>query len=371
MKRYLLIAVILPLIGLLLFIGKRYQLNEETIIPYPYVIKKDTYELDIDAPILMIGDQLATRLYNFKEVLSQRISSQMTKNIKIETLAEKNLNLPRLLAKLKSLPRLPLIILYFGNNHEEYEKLFHSASIPTINKNFELFENDIIQSLIMIKPSISRLIYTPLAKVELSSDIIEDKSDYSQIIWQKRKMIQFKIYEWGLDELFRYTQRNNSMLIPITTPLNYTLQKVEGCLGSIDSSGQEEYSKVTKLLQEKDFKQAYQTSQDLVSINNLHAPSLRRHAQISKKLNRNTESQKHYELSSIYNCNPKGSSIVYNQILKRKAEQYGTSYIDFYQMIFDFSYSDKTFLDETYPQDIYFEKLSSLLAIKIKRLLKL
>lgn len=371
-QRIVLASILIPALSACIYYANRYMKNDGNITPYPFSYSQSTGEnFEIDSPILIIGDQLGIRLHQFKSTLSRKISTNLSKEIKIQTMATENLSLVRIVDQIKKLEKLPLIIIYLGNNNEKFEKLFSNRNIKTILKNFKYYDHDIYRSLMMIFPQASRLIYKPIKKITISNKITQDTSKYSDPAYQLRNVVHFKIYESLMDEFLRYAKKNNAIVIPVTTPINFELPPKKSCYGSISEEGLASYQKVKSLLKKRDFKNAYRQSKELVAFHPYNTDLIYQHAQIAQANNKIAEAKKYYGLSTVYDCGRKHSNAVFNNIIRKKARKYDYSYIDFYELVLDQSFLDSTFLDEIYPQDIYFEKLAGLLAEKIKKLLKL
>lgn len=375
MKKLLLLCVAIIILTPAILLYQRYESNRTSIVPYPFVIQTtENQQTDINAPILIVGDMMAKRLATFAKNLSTKISGDIQTPIPVASIASDNEGLHRTLDKIKKLKRLPFIIIYLGNIDNNKEMTFYNSNMKTILKNFKLYEDPMIQSALIMKEELSRFIYFPVKYTNLDDSIKEDsnlKSD-NDSLFQKRMQVNFKLYEALIDDLMRYLSKANSVIIPVTTPLNLKLKPKKSCYGSFDESTHEDYKSVIKLIKKKDYKAAYNLSKDLVLINASHASSQYLHGLASEKINRYAESQKHFELARAYDCgNIENGHPVYNVILKNAANKHGFSYLDYHQYIVDQSRINYTFIDEFYPQDFYLNKLTDMLALRIKKLLKL
>lgn len=370
-KKNLTICTILILIPVIFF-GYRYVNNTESVSPYPFKFQSDIYEnQDINAPIVILGDSLSVRLATFKDLLSEKLSKNLSKKIKIQIMANEGDNIHRSLLKLKKLKKSPLVILYMGNTDNSYEKLYHSSDIPLISSNFKLYNNDYIKSALMLLPSLSRFIYKPVNKVQLTGNTLKDETKYSEVIKQKRDIINYQLYEAGMQEMVSFTKKRGSFLIPLTTPLNLNTIPHKSCSASMGNDAKEDLRKLKNLLKKKDYKAALNSSKDLALIYSSNAQVQYLHGLVSRKLNLREKAQKHLELSIAYDCGNHKGSPVYNAILKKVTSKHNIEYFDFHQFLVDQSYENYTFLDDIYPQDLYFEKTIDVLAHKLKVLLKL
>jgi len=374
-KKILILCVAIIIITPILFFGYRYTNNKNSIIPYPYDIsKKLNQNIETDAPIIIVGDMMAERLATFTKDLSEKIAGDIEKPIKIESFATSGEGLHRTLDKIKKLKRLPFVIIYIGNIDNGKEQTFYNKDMKIIVENLEKYYDPLTQSILMMFPFVSRFIYTPIQYSHLSEKIKPDEqlSSGNDQLFQKRMEVNFKLYEAMLNEFFNYTIKANSVVIPVTTPLNLKLKPKKSCYGSFDESTHEDYKLIISLIKQKDYKGAYNISKELVLINASHASTLYLHALASERLNKYSEAQKHYELAMAYDCGGIGrGSPIFNAILKNVAKKNGLIYLDFHQYLTDQSKTNHTFIDDLYPQDFYLNKLSDMLALRIKKLLKL
>jgi hypothetical protein len=370
-KKTLTLCVII-LITPVLFFGHRYLKNPTNEVPYPFEFSQDIYSnQDINAPIVIIGDSMAHRLATFKDSLAEKMSAKLSKNIKIQIMSNQGDNIQRSLMKLKKLKKAPLVIIYMGNMDSSYESLFRSSQMDKINKNFSLYNNDYIRSLVMIYPPASRFIYWPLDRKVLSGNIIQNETKYSDSLTQKRLITNYKLYETGMKELINFAKKRGSFLIPITTPLNLNSVPKQSCYASMSSDGASDLQNLKDVLKQKDYKSAINSSSDLALIYSSNAQALYLHGLVSRKLNLREQSQKHLEMAIAYDCKNDRGNPVYNSILRKVSNQHQVEYFDFHQLLVDESYRNHTYLDDTYPQDVYFEKAVDVLAYKLKNLLKL
>mgnify|MGYP000497494254 CR=1 FL=1 len=354
------------------YVYLRYSKNREQIKPYPYVYRNiDIPEYDTEAPILIIGDRQATRLASFSKYLAQMVSLNLSKPIKVTSIAQKGEGIHRTLEKIKRLPKLPLIILYLGGNEEYYESIFHTKDIKRITTNLKKFSDPVTKSLIMIFPAISRFLYKPVDYKVLDKEITKDTNTYTDTTIQKRNIILFELYKEHLRELLDFTKDHGSFLVAITQPLNLDSVPRKSCTGSFPANLNDKYLEVVKLIKQKDYKAAYSISKKLVIMASNNAKILYLHGKVAKNLNKIKEAKKFLKLSSAYDCSLWRGNIVYNSILRQVARDKETALFDFQKLIESEWTQNITFIDDVYPQSIYFERLSKGLAARIKKLLRL
>lgn len=372
MKKILLSVTIIFLTVVSTLVFFRYKNNKLQVIPYPFYFKKDTYsKISIDAPIVILGDRMGERLSLFKSRLAEKLSTNLSRPIKIDILTGEDENIHRSLHKIKQLKKLPLIIIYIGNLDQEIENVLPDENISQVNLNLKLYQNDYIRSAIMLFPELAKLVYFPVNFIQLSERIIPDKKEYTDPQLQMRRIIQYKLFEFAFEDLIKFTKKNNSLLIPLTTPLNLKNKAVKSCYGSLSSDAKKEVEDIKALIEKKDFKSAYNLSKDLALLNSNNAQILHLHSLVAFKLNLFKEYQKFGEMSLAMDCGKRPGSPVYNSIIKSMAKRHEVVFFDYHQLLTDESKGNFVFLDEVYPQDFYIEKLIDILAQQIKRRLRL
>lgn len=372
MTKIIITLIIGPIIAISALLGFRYTKNVPSVVPYPYVFAKNAYQdLELDAPILIIGDRLGKRLSTFSEQISKKISENLSKPIKVQSLALDGEGLHRTLKKVKSLKKLPLILIYLGGSQEEQEHRFRTEDIPTIDKNLMLFEDHRIQSALMVFPIISSFIYSPVNYVELGKSIQKNQDSQDHTGFLKRSAISFKLFEREIEELFTYTKDHGSYMIAVSSPINLDSKPKASCEGSLGEELRPKFQEVLELVKKRDFKQVYNTSQELALLANTNAQSLYLHGQIAKNLGKMQEAKKYLELSAAYDCKSWRTNPVYNTILERAAAKHDIAFYDFNKMLKDHYGSNIVFFDDIFPQNLYMERMASAIGMKIKKLLKL
>ncbi len=354
----------------IVFLGIRYTSNQESEVPYPYVFKEQP-RTETQAPILIIGDRLGKRLASFSNYLAETISTGLSKPIKIDSIATEGEGLHRTLQKIKSLNKLPLITIYLGGSEEFHEQRFLTRDSNKILKNFNLYADDRLKTMLMIFPKISKFLYNTVHYKFLDAEINKDSNEYSDTITQKRNIIHFKLYEQEIDEVFSYLKEHNSYLIALTQPLNFDIAPKRNCAGSIDELSRNKLKEVIGLIKKKDFKSAYSISKDLTLIANASAKIHYIHGKVAKNLGKKKEAIQSLKLAMAYDCEQWRGSLIYNQILKQAARNNDVLLLDFQKMLEEYWTKNILFQDEIYPQNYYFERTAEVLAARIKKLLKL
>ena len=194
------------------------------------------------------------------------------------------------------------------------------------------------------------------------------KSDLK--IMQTNELL-FKIFEHESLELMSYAKDSNSYIITISSPLNLDIPPHRNCEGTLDSLGEKGIQDITASIQNKDYKNAQNLATSLVEKYPSSANAYYTLGQLQKVLGKFKLAQKNLELAMAFDCGQWRGSPVFNQILKKNAFKSQTVYFDFDAMMKTMWRENELFLDEIYPQNIYYEKLVSALATRIKTVLRL
>jgi hypothetical protein len=239
------------------------------------------------------------------------------------------------------------------------------------NSNFKIYENDLIQTLLMIYPKISKLVYWPVNYVGFSTKVNKDELSYTDDIYQKRLALNYTLYESALNELLNLVSKRSSLIIPLTTPINLQNPPTKSCYGTLTGDANQEIDKLKKVITKKDYKEAYNLSKELSLFNPSNSQILYLHSQVSRKMHKFNEAHKYGAVAVAFDCANKRANPIYNEILKKLTKKYRFNYLDFHQLIQDQSLDNYVFIYDIYPQDVFIEKVVDLLAIKIKKRLKL
>ena len=354
------------------FISYRYVKNPVSAVPRPYVFKKNIFERNTsNAPILIIGDRLGMRLSNYKKMMIDTISSNLSKKVEIISIATEGEGIHRTLEKIRNIGKLPLITIYIGGSEETFEQRFSTNDINKILFNFNLYNDERIKTLLMIFPVFSKFLYKVIDHQRLGKKIKEDTNNYSDLVTQKRNIIHFKLYDESISALFSYIKEHGSYLIALTQPLNLDIPPKKSCDGSLDELSQEKIVEVTKKIKAKDFKGAYNISKDLILFANTNAKVYYLHGKITKKLGLMKEAKKSLELAIAYDCIQWRGNPIYNKMLRKAARNNDVLVLDFNKLVLKEWGSNTIFSDEIYPQNLYFERVTEALSFRIKKLLKL
>ena len=367
----LLLILLLITIGFAVYIYKK---RPTQIIPYPYIVQNIKYPQSKKAEtshVLIIGDRMGLALNRFIPELNKNISKELQEPLNIFNWSKNNEGIHRTINKIKSLKSLPPIIIYQGSSEEFYEKKINIKKRKNILKNFQLFDNNKISTLLMTFPFISKFIYKNTDIQYLSGNATEDLTSYSPFFKQIRMELTYKIYEYEIEELINYVRSKDSNLIIVTTPINLEAPPKTVCKNSTTKSIEDLQETLTEQIKEKRYKENYSQAKDLAhqSIGNAYSHYL--HGIIALKLLKFNESREALEKAEAFDCKQWRGSVIFNNIMKQKAKRNKINLIDFNNLVNLNLGRDTIFQNQFYPQHIYYQQLMKLLESKIKKTYKL
>lgn len=373
MKKFLSFIIItisgaLLTIGIFLFL--RFQNNPQQIVPYPYTFEKEAPSFNVDAPILIVGDRMGEYLAKFNEELAQMISVNLTKPIKVQSIAKTGNALHRTLHELKSINQWPQILIYQGGSEEFNEKKFDQREIKKIKTNFKLFKDERIETLLILFPILSRFLYEPVNQIVLP-EILTPKSDKEteEDYFQKLDM-ELLLFEEQLIQLASLSKNRGSLLILTTTPLNLDVAPRKICDFTTTDELNSEMVEIKQLIEENP-KTAYSITSKLLAKNIAHPELLYLHGQAAKKIGLPGEAIRNLVKSSAYDCSPWRTTEVQNSIIRKVANDQQILLFDFAQLVQNDYLNGPTFFDEIFPQNLYYEKGMAQLGLVIRNILKL
>jgi hypothetical protein len=365
----LFVVILLGVVTLGFFVFQRYQQNPEQIVPMPYAFQETSPAIKLEAPILIIGDSMGSYFAKFTPTLADTISVNLSKPIKIQSLAKPGFALHRTLHELKSLVQWPQIIIYQGASEEYAENKFLVSEMPKIKENFDRYNDDRLETFMILYPVLSRIIYEPIKRVVLPEE--PEKVDTDQKAYLKRMETELFLFEQQLIQLASMSKDRSSLLILTTTPINLDTPPKQVCefTSTIDLEG--EILGLRDLLKANDPKSAYARSSKLITQYTGNAELLYIHGQISKRIGNLNEAVNSLLQASAYDCDPWRATEVHNSIIRKVAKQQQILLFDFAKLTQDDFTQNETFFDELHPQNLYYDKGMEQLGLVIKSILKL
>lgn len=364
-----LFAIVVALLTGGYFVFDRYQRNPETLVPYPYTFTMDAPAIQLDAPILMVGDRMGAYMAKFQVQLAETISSNLEKPIKIQSLAKEGQGLHRTLHELKALKQWPQILIYQGGSEEFQETKFELSEIGKIRENFNRYGDDRIETFLILYPWLSRIVYEPVKRVPLSEKV--ELTTPSQEEYVKRLETELLLFEQQLLEMVNLSKDRNTLLILTTTPINLDVPPKAVCDFASTTDIDAEILSVKELLEKNDLKGAYGASSKLLRTYMGNAELYYLHGQIAKRLGNIEEARNSRLTASAYDCEPWRVTEVHNSIIRKIARERQVLLFDFAKLLEKDWTEGPTFFDEIYPQNLYYEKGMTQLGLVIKNILKL
>ena len=327
--------------------------------PYPYEIEdipyKNLKEAN-EADILIIGDRMGKKITPYVLPIIEKTSGKFKKELKLYNWSESYEGMHRTLAKVKSLSQWPSLIIYHGASEEFHEKRASLTDHEKILKNFEYLKSDILSSLILTIPRLSRILYHSINKIKLTELIHPDEKNYTSIEKQKQMEIIYKLFEYELDELIRLTINNKSRLILLTTPLNLSISPKKICHNSITPSIVNEQKKIEELLEENKYLKAFDKAQKLIKKSIGNARSFHLTSQAAIKLHKQKMARDYGNIATAFDCQTWRGNSVLNSIVTKAALSYQIRLLDFNYLV-NRNLGEQSFFDELFPEEIYYQKL--------------
>lgn len=366
---YLLYAILTSILTVGFFIWYRYDKNPELVVPYPYTFSEKWAPVQIDSPILIVGDRMADYLSKFQINLSETISTELSAPIKIQSLASPGEAIHRTIHKLKSISKWPQILIYHGASEEFTENKFNLSQISKIKGHFSIYNNEKIQTLLMLYPWLSRIVYEPIERVQLANEISPDV--YEEKNYLVKLETELLLFEKHLVELIETARNRGTFIIFLTTPINLNSSPKKTCHFATNDEIEKHIIDLRELLKQNNPKEAYNRSSDLIKKFVGNAELFYFHGQISKRLGYYDEALRTLQIASSYDCEPWRATEVHNSIIRKVAKNYQVLLFDFAQMTNNDLKENITFFDEIYPENKYYEAGMHQLGLVVKKILKL
>ncbi len=369
-KIKLLLAILVVGIGIGVWIWQR----PTTIAPYPYRFTSSPQlppsEIS-DADVLILGDRMGKYLDSYLESWQQKVSINLSTPMKIVNWSQEQEGLHRTLQKLKFLSHAPNLIFYSGGSEEYLEQKFKLGEFPTLNKNIQRYQSPWFQSILLLFPWLSKIIYLPMDLVTLGPRITPDTFPYGPAeIFQKAEIGQ-KLFSFELQELINWSKDRDSKLVFITTPYNLEIPPQQVCPHTISDEIRDKHSMIKNLITEGDYKTAYNLLKILAVDHPGNAATFFLLGTVAKFLERQDEALFFLKKASAFDCQLWRGNFVFNSIMKKLASEQGIEIIDFDQMLMNQFGKNTLFFNEIYPQDLFYQDLTEELARVTKQVFAL
>jgi hypothetical protein len=353
-----------------IFVYYRASKNPEQIFPLPYEFTSKTQTVGVTAPILITGDRMGAQFAKYIPDLATTISANLDNKIKIQSLAQPGHGLHRTIHQLEGLAQWPQIVIYQGGSEEYFEKSFELSEIKTIRTNFERYQDDRIQTALMLYPWLSRLVYEPLKRVKLE-ETPQQEPEVEEAEYLKRLEMEHLLFEQQLTRLAQMSKDRGSLLILSTTPINLDISPKRVCAFTTNLDIEKVIVELRELLADNNPKVAYTKASEAIKLYAGNSLLYYIHGQSAKRLGLRAEAMESLLRASAYDCDPWRATEVTNSIIRRVAESQQILLFDFALYTQKFWGQGPTFFDELYPQNLYYQRGSHQLGLVIKNILKL
>lgn len=367
---FLLLSVLAVIVTGGFLVYGRYHKNPLQIFPYPYKFETESSIIKPEAPILIIGDRMGFYLAKFKDELATTISVNLAKPIKIQSLAREGEALHRTLHQMKQLTPWPQIVIYQGASEEMKEDKFELSEISRIGKNFARYQDETIETFLILYPWLSRIVYEPVRRTKLAATPVLN-ADVSQEHYLRRLETELLLFEQQLIQLVQMSKDRNSLLILTTTPINLDIAPKRVCSFATTLEIEKEIFELRELLKQNNLKSAFQKSSQAIKLYSGNALLFYIHGQIARRMGNLDEGRSALLDASAYDCQPWRATEVYNSIIRKVAKDHQVLMFDFARLVDKEWVQNLTFFDQIHPQNLYYDRGMQQLGLVIKKILKL
>lgn len=374
MFKFLKIVFLTVLLGCAGYVWIRVKDTHKQTIPKPFVFTQheiEGLEEANQANILIVGDRIGQSYSRQTKEIIEQLSKNLKEPIRVFNWARQNEGIHRTLLKLRQLNKLPELVVYLGGTEEFFEKTFELSDYSKILYNFSKYEDDKVLSLIMTIPLLSRWFYYPVKYQYLGGKINPQITSEDHGLVQKTIEISYKLFKAQFKELLNHFKTQDKKLLIITPPLNLEAVPQSVCSNANSNDILIQLNEIQKLLKENNFKTAYNNANQLAQ--NTTGNSLAQYylGKTLINLGRFQEARRALYFAGVYDCSLWRGNIVFNKIIIEETEKLNIPLIDFNGMINANLGKDVLFIDKIYPQEIYWEQLTTKLVSDIKTLLQL
>jgi hypothetical protein len=379
MLKKLLIILGLTIGSLSAYLYWDYSGKRTVITPYPYAFlnsfnKKyaETHANEIKeaefSKILIVGDRMGRSLDPYLQNLQDQFKDSFKTPPTIFNWSAENESLFRTIQKLKKLKKLPPIIVYFGASSELTEKRFDVRDKKSIFKNFKTFDDERLISLIITFPWMSKILYNNVRYQDLG-EYKEYKSYLAASQKLEEKEIAFKIFEYEMRQFIDMVKDKKSNLVLMTTPVNLEVEPREVCAHSTNADIIGMQQEIEAELNEGSYKSVLPKTRELAAVTKANARSfylLGKAALGSGEIRLARESLLQ---ASVFDCANWRGNAVYNAIMKAEGKRGQANVIDFEQYMSSQLSNDGLFIDEIFPQNMFYQNMTKELGDIIKKIL--
>jgi hypothetical protein len=377
MVKKIFIGLLVLFVAAVGILGWTYSGKKTLITPYPYYFNANaSAALDSDlksaesANILIVGDRMAGPLSNYTKEVSEELGKNFKIPPQIYNWSKPHEGLHRTLFKLKSLKKWPSVIVYLGASSELYEKTFSINDIGALQKNFQIYDDEKMISLIITFPWLSKILYKKMSYIELGP-VKEYKNNLGGSDRMKEKEASFMLFQYELKEMIELVKDKKSSLVLITTPLNLEVPPKEVCSISTSQTVIEVQQEIEALIQQGNYKKAYSDSLALANETYSNAKSFYLLGKSSMSVGDLKLARESLNKATVFDCANWRGNAVFNSIIRSEAKKHQLHLVDFDLMMSSALSGEGLFLDEILPQNLFYQNMVTELKDILKTLLSM
>lgn len=325
-------------------------------LPYKFAEEKDFEGLEEaqNAHILILGDRMAESLDPYLEMINTQLAQNLREPLRIFNWGQPGEGLHRTLAKVRALQKIPPLVLYLGGSQEFEEQRFFLKDAAVVAENFLRFENDHIQSIVLAYPPASRLLYQPHDMITLNEFHPLPEFDNDQKI-QRLSTMTYQIMRYELQDLVQRITTDNQKLVLATSPVNLDIGPKKICEHTQTRTQQREQNDIQALLNAGRSKEAYARAKELAKNSLANPMNHYLKGQAAKKMGRLTEARASLQLAAVYDCGLWRSNMAINNLITQTAKRDDLYFVDFDFLVNQNFGRDEVFLNQLYPQNLYYQ----------------
>lgn len=364
------VGIVLAALG---YVGYRYSVNPQTIYPYPYEkIKVSPAEIKeaSDADVIILGDSAGKFLMEYMPRFIEETQKKLRKPLVIYDWSAPGENLAHVTAKVKSLKKMPLLFIYHGGLDELTRRRFDKKNVVTLFKNIKLTKDENFLTTIYSAPILSRILYWPMAKVEMGPGAPTYPLDLQSTVVIKYLEAIYSIYKWEATELTDFLKLNDAQIWFIPQAYNLTERPVRVCEATINLEVEKALDKANEYIKEKKTKDALKIIKAVLMENKSHALALHTMGNLLVAQGQFQDAKRAYFQSMIYDCGMTRSNPVMLKILMEQFEKKDFKIFDFNRTVTSFVGRNILFEGPRKPQSIYYERLIDKMIFSFQKLMR-
>ena len=281
-----------------------------------------------ETTLLILGDRHGTHFTQYLHLLRKKIAP-LFRDMKILNLSAQGHGIHRSLRKLQELPHIPTLVLFLGGYDEFVEDKFAPSQYRAIKKNFAAFADNRKLSLMALVPPLAPWLVPSFNRHRYNDKIVPSVRAQDPTSQQQNLELRFKTYEFEVEQLIEWSLRRGSVPILVTAPLALKAPPHQVCVNSSTPALEKKLVELQKLLEGNDIKTAIKELSQLERVAIAHAGLFHLKGWAHYRQGEFKRARQYFAKANSFDCLPKGSSHVLNNILRSKAKDNATPLLDF------------------------------------------